>query len=27
MSGEAQTVAPAEAADTSVLERELDRIV
>ena len=27
MSGEAQTVAPVEAADTSALEREIDRIV
>jgi hypothetical protein len=27
MSGEAQTVAPVEAVDTSALEREIDRIV
>lgn len=27
MSGETQTVVPAEAADTSALEREIDRIV
>lgn len=27
MSGETQTVAPVEAADTSALEREIDRIV
>jgi hypothetical protein len=27
MSGEVQTVAPVEAADTSALEREIDRIV